>query len=123
MTIISTRYGIIMCNDKEYLKYYIIKLEKILAKYKLVLNRKTKIYSSSEEIEFLGFRFCIINGKTIMKLTNKTKRRFKKKLKKKTNDYKNGIISFEEYRSVRDSYIGHLSHGDYNKLMYNIINI
>ena len=105
------------------MKYYIIKLEKILAKYKLVLNRKTKIYSSSEEIEFLGFRFCIINGKTIMKLTNKTKKRFKRKMKYLIKKYKEGVISFDEYRSVRDSYIGHLSHGNCNKLMYNIINI
>ena len=58
-----------------------------------------------------------------MKLTNKTKKRFKRKMKYLIKKYQDGVISFDEYRCVRDSYIWHLSHGNCNKLMYNIINI
>lgn len=114
---------ILMHYDKEHLKRCLKDIEIILKKYKLNLNKKTKIYSSNEDVEFLGFRFSIINGKTIMKLTNKTKKRFKRKMKYLIKKYKDGVISFDEYRSVRDSYLGHLSHGNCNKLMYNIINI
>ena len=114
---------ILMHYDKEYLKKCLKSVEIILKKYKLNLNKKTKIYNSNEEVEFLGFRFCIIHGRTIMKLTNKTKKRFKRKIKYLIKKYKEGVISFDEYRCVRDSYIGHLSHGNCNKIMYNIINI
>ena len=41
---------ICISEDKEYLKYCLGEIEKIVNKYRLVLNKKTKIYSSSEEI-------------------------------------------------------------------------
>jgi len=74
--------GVLLSNDKEYLKCCLEKIEKILKKYKLKLNNKTKIINVNKEgIDFLGFRFYIINNKTIMKVRNKTKRNFKRKIK------------------------------------------
>ena len=115
---------ICISEDKEYLKYCLGEIEKIVNKYRLVLNKKTKIYSSSEEIEFLGFRFSINKrDRIIMKITNKTKKRFKKNIKVKKKMLKYELINFDEYRSVRDSYLGHLSYGSCNGLVYNTINI
>lgn len=38
------------------------KNSKILMKYKLELNQKTKIYKSNENVEFLGFVFSYENN-------------------------------------------------------------
>ena len=109
--------------DKNYLNLALAKINKILEKYNLKLNPKTKIYNSNEEIEFLGFRFCIINNKLIMKITNKTKKNFKKKIKKCCNEYNNKLITYDSYRSTKDSYIGYLRHGSCNNLMYKVLKI
>ena len=96
--------GILIHEDKDYLKYCLKEIEKIVNKYKLELNRKTKIYKSSEGIEFLGFRFIIKNNKLIMKVKNNTKKNFKKRINK---------INI-------NSYIGHLKHGDCKSLIYSV---
>lgn len=84
--------GVLIHNDKEYLKYCLKEIEKIICKYMLELNNKTKILSSKEGIKFLGFRF-IISNKTIVKVNNKTKKRFKKKMKLLYEEYNNNLIS------------------------------
>jgi retron-type reverse transcriptase len=114
--------GVIMHYDKDVLKRCLSDLDSIITKYKLKLNHKTKIYSSKEEIEFLGFRFSINNrNRIVMKITNKTKKRFKKNIKVEKKMLNDELISFEDYRSVRDSYLGHLKHGDCNRLIYKVV--
>lgn len=93
--------GVLFSDNKEYLKYCLVKIENLLNKYKLKLNKKTRIYNSLDEIEFLGFRF-MSDKRIIMKVTNKTKKRFKKRLN--TNNI--------------SSYIGHLKYGCCNELVY-----
>lgn len=105
---------ILFNEDKEYLKYCFKEIEKLLNKYKLKLNKKSKIYSSNEVIEFLGFKF-INKNRIIMKVSNKTKNKFKIKMKL-------NYESYDKYRSVRDSYKGHLSYGSCGSLMYRNIN-
>lgn len=101
--------GILLHNDKEYLKYCLKEIEKILNLYKLKLNpQKTKINNIKTGIDFLGFRFYIKNDKIILKLRNDCKKRFKKKMKKFDYD-------------VYQSYIGHLKWGNCNGLI-NFIN-
>ena len=94
--------GVLIHENKKYLKYCLSEIERIVDKYKLILNKKTRIYKMSEGIEFLGFRFIIKNNKIIMKIKNNTKKRFKRRV----ND-----------RNI-SSYIGHLKHGDCNNLIY-----
>lgn len=79
-----TRYmddGVIIHQNKEYLQYCLEEINKLLERYKLKLNKKTKIYSCKEGFEFLGFRYIIKNNKVIMKVKNSTKKRFKRKIK------------------------------------------
>lgn len=111
----------IMHYDKEYLKYCLKEVEKIINKYKLELNRKTKIYCSNESIEFLGFMFSSYNGNINMRLTNKTKKKFKYNVKEKYENYTQGITDFDGYRAVRDSYRGHLSYGNCFNLYYKYV--
>ena len=113
--------GVLIYHDKEYLKYCLNEIEKVLIKYKLVLNKKTRIYTSLEEVEFLGFRFNINNYNIVMRLTNKTKRNFKKKMKKMYSKYDLNLCSYYDLLSIRDSYLGHLSYGScYNLIKNNV---
>ena len=66
---------IIMSEDKEKLKEALAKIEEVLNnKYKLKLNRKkTKLIKSSNGFTFLGYRFKVINRKTIVTLCSSTK--------------------------------------------------
>jgi len=97
--------GVLILENKEYLKYCLSEIERIVDKYKLSLNKKTRIYKISEGIEFLGFRFIIKNNKIIMKIKNNAKKRFKRRL----ND-----------RNI-SSYIGHLKYGDCSNLIYKVL--
>ena len=113
--------GILIHHDKGYLKFCLSKIENMLIKYKLVLNRKTRIYTSLEEVEFLGFRFNINNYNIVMKLTNKTKKSFKRKMKIIYSNYDKKIYSYQDIMSIRDSYLGHLRYGSCYKLIQNNI--
>ena len=62
--------GLLIHESKEYLKYCLNEIEKIMSKYKLKLNKKTKIYKYNEGFEFLGFRYIIKNNKVIIKVKN-----------------------------------------------------
>lgn len=71
--------GVLLSNDKNYLKYALKEIKKIIKKYKLEFNDKTKIININKEgLDFLGFRFYIINNKIVMKVRNSTKKKFKR---------------------------------------------
>lgn len=108
--------GVLIHHDKEYLKYCLKEIEKILFKYKLELNSKTKIDSIKNGLDFLGFRFYIINGKVIMKLRNSTKKRFKKRAKVLNELLNSGKITRKEYDESLASYKGHLKWGNCTNL-------
>ena len=97
--------GVLIHENKEYLKYCLSEIERMIEKYKLSLNKKTRIYKMSEGIEFLGFRFIIKNNKIIMKIKNNTKKRFKRRLN----------------INNMSSYIGHLRYGDCSNLIYKVL--
>lgn len=106
--------GILLSNDKEYLKYCLSKIEKIVNKYKLKLNNKTSIINVSKNgLDFLGFRFYIRNNKLIMKVRNRTKSNFKRKMKL----IKNHKIDEDNAISIIASYKGHFKRGN----CYNIL--
>ncbi len=70
---------VILSNSKEYLKEIYGIIRDYMYKYKLKLNDKTKIVNINKEgLDFLGFRFYIKNNKIIMKVRNRTKKKFKK---------------------------------------------
>jgi len=110
--------GILFHENKEYLKECINYIREFLKTLNLDLNeRKTRVDSIKNGLDFLGFKFYIKNNKIILKIRNDTKKRFKKKMKKINCLYENGQIDFTERKSVIDSYIGHLEYGNCNKLI------
>lgn len=79
--------GILLSTDKKYLKNCLKEIIKLLDKYKLKLNNKTKIVNVNKEgVDFLGFRFYI-KDKVILKVRNSTKRRFKNNKTNKSSYY------------------------------------
>lgn len=110
---------VIFHHDKNYLKYCWQKIEGELSALKLrVNNKKTKIDSIKNGIEFLGFNFYIKNNKIIMKVRNNTKRKVKKRIKNLKLLKKNDLISEKEYNMFLASYRGHLSYGCCRSLIF-----
>ena len=74
---------ILMHEDKEYLKMIKNKLEEeLLNTYKLKLNRKKTVLSSSKDgFNFCGYKFGVINNKTIISVTSSTRKRVTKRIK------------------------------------------
>ena len=97
---------IIIHSDKEYLNYCLnIIKEKLYNDYKLELNKnKTLITKCSEGVDFLGYKFKVINNKTIIGLTNNRKRNIIKGIKTAKYLYKNNMISFKQYFSSIENY-------------------
>lgn len=114
--------GIIISNNKEYLKYCLVKIKDIINKYKLELNKKTRIYSIDEGFEFLGYKYIRKKNKLIIKIKNQTKRRFKRKMKKLYKLYYQNQINYNLIRQVKSSYIGYLKYADSNNLINVILN-
>ena len=111
--------GILLHKDKEYLKYCLKEITKIIDKYKLKLNSKTQIININEGFDFLGFRYYIKDNKVIMKVKNQTKKRFKRKMKNLYCLLDNKKINIKDLNQVKSSYLGHLSYGNTKKLVYN----
>ena len=81
--------------SKEYLKYCLEEIKKFLEKEKLMLNRKTRIYSNKDNFIFLGKKK---NGNYA------NYRRIKGKLAKKKFEYKKGKITLDSLTSSINSF-------------------
>ena len=113
--------GIILHEDKEYLKYCLKEIKKVIDKYKLELNSKTQIINIKQGFDFLGFKYYIKNNKVIMKVKKQTKKRFKRKMKKLYLLLDNNKIDITVLNQVKSSYLGHLSYGNTNNLIFNYL--
>ena len=106
--------GIILNNDKKYLKYCLKMIKNFLLKYGLSLNNKTKIINVSKN--GVCFRFHIKN-KIILKVRNNTKKRFKRKMKL----IKNGKMNND--KNIIASYKGYFKQGNCYNLFYKFISL
>lgn len=100
---------ILIHQDKEYLKEVCKKIENELNDvYKLDINKKkTNLTSNSEGFSFCGYRFRVVNNKTIITVCNSTKKRVKKRIKEVNYLYKKGKISFKTaFSSINTYYYG-----------------
>ena len=109
--------GLLISESKEYLKHCLDEIVKLMNKYKLKLNDKTRIYSIDDGFEFLGFKYIRKNKKLIVKVKNQTKRRFKRKIRTIYKLYINNKFSLKDLKQVKSSYNGHLKHGDTKNLI------
>ena len=114
--------GLLIYDNKEYLKYCLKEINRIVTDYKLELNNKTRIYHIDEGFEFLGFKYIRKNNKLIVKVKNQTKRKFKRKMKNMYKLYTSGKIEIDKLIQVKMSYLGHLKYGDSRNLVSKTLN-
>ena len=106
--------GVLLCDNKEYLNYCLEKIEDIVRKYDLELNKKTKIINVRKEgLDFLGFRFIIWNNKILMKVRDITKKRFKRKVMA----IRRGKIDKVKGDEIINSYQAHFKWGNCHNLL------
>ena len=97
---------VIISKDKEYLEYALeIIRDKLENEYKLKINdKKTFIVDIQSGFEFLGYRFRVINNKTIIDIKSENKRRRNKNIKKINYLYSVGYISYKRYFNSMSNY-------------------
>ena len=114
--------GLLVYDNKDYLKYCLKEINRIVADYKLKLNNKTRIYHIDEGFEFLGFKYIKKNNKLIVKVKNQTKKKFKRKMKNMYKLYTSGKIEIDKLKQVKMSYLGHLKYGNACNLISKTLN-
>ena len=100
---------VILHESKDYLKQVLSLLESELNDvYKLKLNKKkTCITNIKDGVVFCGYRFRIIDNKTIVNVCKSTKYRVKKRVKEVKYLYMNNKISFKKtFSSINTYYNG-----------------
>ncbi len=113
--------GILIHDNKEYLKECLKDINEILSKYKLKLNNKKTIISNiNNGLDFLGYKYFIINNKAIMKVKNDCKKRFNRKLKYLDNCLRLNNINKKEYINEMSGYYGHFKWGSCGSLLKKI---
>ena len=109
--------GLLLSNDKDYLKYCLGEIINVLDKYKLKLNNKTKIICVNEGIDFLGFRHILTeNGKVIRLLRGQAKLKLKRNMKILSKLKESNLVD-EEYINVRlTAFYAHICHSNARSL-------
>ncbi len=109
---------ILIHHDKKVLEKALEEIRNILEhKYLLKLNdKKTKITREDEGVVFLGYRFRIINHKTIVTLKKSSVEKIKKRVKTIAYMYKNGYIDFNSAFSSIMSFWNNRKYGSVLKI-------
>lgn len=98
---------ILDCDKKRLIRDFEV-IRCLLEKEKLCINSKSKIYCLDSGFSFLGYKFCLCNGKLLIRYNNSTIKRIRKSLRgKKKNNYS------LYYKSIR-SYKGYFSKSNSN---------
>ena len=105
---------ILVHESKEQLQSILESLKAMLSdKFKLELNKKTRIYKLSESVEFLGFSYRLLeNQKVLMRLNGARRKRFNKKINTRIKEYENKEIDITKLDATFNSYIEHTSKGN-----------
>ena len=114
---------VIIHEDKEYLKHCLnVMKNKVENDLHLSFNEKTVIFPIRNGVNYLGWHFYLTEtGKVIRKVSSKTKKRYKRKLKYLEYEYANDYMSMEEIDTVLNSYNAHLSCGNTYHLRENAL--
>ena len=113
---------IILSLDKTYLQNIIKKItNKLKKEYKLELNPKTTIGTLSNGLDFLGHVYILKDKKLYIKIRNRVKKNFKRKLNKMNKLIINNQLNQNILDSVKASYKGLFKEGHGYYLYHNTI--
>ena len=102
---------LILSTDKQQLKEMFQIISDELAKLKLSVNPKSRIYNCKDGFTFLGFRYMVKNGELQLSCSPKTVRRIRKHLRDVQES------SPEKLASSLASYGGYFKYGDIRKVL------
>ena len=84
---------------------------------RLELNEKTEIFTIKNGVDYLGWHFYMTDtGKVIRKVRQRTKIKYKRKLRYFQRAYSDGDVKLEDIKQTISSYRSHLSFGHTYKL-------
>ena len=90
---------VILSHDKKKIINDFKLLKERIEKEKLNINNKSKIYCLDSGFSFLGYKFCLCNGRLLIRYNNSTIKRIRKSLRgKKKNNYSLYYKSIRSYR-------------------------
>ena len=104
---------VLIHNDKDYLRYCLNEIQRVCnAELNIELNEKTQIFPVKNGVDYLGWHFYLTEtGKVIRKLRTSNKRRLKRRMNKKAQDYHDYLLDIDDIKRSLASTNGHLSHG------------
>lgn len=109
---------ILIHEDKDYLKYCLKEINRVINEHGLTLNNKTQIMPLAQGADMMGFHMYLTEtGKVIRKLRKNSKDNMRYKLKKYHKMYLNGEKSLENINMSFDSWKGHAKHGNTHHLV------
>lgn len=111
-----TRYMddcILLSKDKDDLKQCLEGMKAYVEEDLLLsFNEKTQMTTMKNGVDYLGFHFYLTDtGKVVKRLRTKSKRRWKRRLKKMKIQYRENELLLEDITRSIASYKGHLKHG------------
>lgn len=100
-------------EDREYLKKCLKQIRAFVESRGMKLNeKKTQIVPMRQGVDFLGFRFYITkSGKVVQKLSQKSIKHHKRKLKKMKALLDAGEVTFEACKEAHDGWKAHAERG------------
>ena len=109
-------------NDKNYLKYCLNEINRIIADLKLSLNGKTQIMPFKQGVKFLGFHTYVKDGKILCRIRNENKRNAYRKYKKMAHLVIDGKIDKNKFDECYTSWKAHAAFGDCKDMVANFDN-
>lgn len=121
-----TRYMddcVLIHHDKQYLKQCLEVMQDYIGKkLHLELNEKTEIFPIKNGVDYLGWHFYMTDtGKVVRKVSQRTKIKYKRKLRYFQKAYSDGNIKLEDIKQTISSYRSHLSFGHTYKLQKKVL--
>lgn len=107
-------------HDKDYLKYCLQEINKIIDILNLSLNGKTQIMPFKQGIKFLGFHTYIKDGQTVCKIRNENKRNAYRKYKKMARLVVSGKLDRKKFDECYQSWKAHANFGDCQGIIDNL---
>jgi len=104
---------LLLHHDKGFLWECFMEIERIVTgDLRLRLNPKTNIFPVKHGVEFLGWKFFLLqNGKIKRQLKLQSKKRYKKAMGTLMTDYARGTKDLHKVKQILASHHGHLIHG------------
>lgn len=103
---------VLIHEDKEYLKYCLTEIERVIGEHRLRLNGKTQICPMAQGVDIMGFHFYLTeSGKVVRKLRHRSKSKMRRKLHKYKRLYQAGRISKERIDASFGAWQSHAAHG------------